>query len=123
MSTSILSGAEMNVTELPVWADCPFRSIVPDRYEIRKSSGVVVLIGRSGEDIFHVALSDEGQTINDKTVLAMVRNLGGFIFNHEHPGEHMRLIKARVVAASEQKDLSDKDKALLAYLDRLSAAA
>lgn len=65
----------MMVKELPIWADCPFRGLIPAEYEVRK--GDVAGIGEmisiySPQHEMHV---DTIAPLNVESVVVMVKNL------------------------------------------------
>lgn len=97
------------ITDLPIWSDCPFWELVPEEIEIRLGVfGGEAVPGRGGEQTvlafwwskyqLHIAMDFDSldPTSMDKTVEVVISNLTGAQFNKEYPGIFDMIIKARV---------------------------
>lgn len=100
------------VTDFPIWDDCPFRDRVPACIEIRK--------GKSGEQTvlafwwpefeFHVDMDADKLELDDpdelsKMLEVVMGNLTGAVFNKEFPGRFAETLEARALFAVKGKKI------------------
>jgi hypothetical protein len=123
----------LDVTKCPEWRDFPWAMLIPRWCEVRwapvpeedLAAGVApghylfLVADLSESNIFHcdihlLSLDEVHEVEFHSRVLApMLRNLGGSIFEHYHPGEYMPMIKRRVkFAAAGNEGYPPEDKTL-----------
>lgn len=89
----------VDVSEVPIWEECPFRSRLPEYVEVRKGYnpdfGCEVLVLWSPRHQVHcmMELPKTGEISLTQTVKPMLGNLGGVIFEKQYPGAYLDMIR------------------------------
>lgn len=67
----------MNIEDIPVWTDCPFRDQIPPEYVARRGGDedLFILEWREGERVLHVDLLAAGSTERDLAVAVNALNM------------------------------------------------
>lgn len=60
----------MNVTDFPIWSDCPFSELIPSMYTVRKQEENVAVVWQNGETVKHVNFL-YGEQFNDLHKLSL----------------------------------------------------
>lgn len=108
----------MEVTDLPIWNDCPLAGKLFPQVTARQGQGLAVLLYEHEDTILHVDMQLEAA--NEENLSIALNNLGGAIFEHEFPGQYFSLMVRMAEAIIAQRELSDEDKQMLARRDELT---
>lgn len=76
-----------NITELPIWLDCPWQLKIPSWIDIRrgKVEGQERIVLWNEE--YQIACDALAEGFKESSLAPMINNIGCTIFEREHPGE------------------------------------
>lgn len=108
----------MEVTELPLWMDCPLAGKLFPQVTARCGEGIAVLLYEHDDTVLHVGMPLEA--VNEENLEIALGALGRAIFEKEFPGQYIPLMERQAEAVIAQRELSDVDKQMLARRDELT---
>lgn len=111
----------MQVTDLPIWADCPLQQLIPSGLTIHRGSvngmEIVALLYQSDETCFHVDFKME--SFDEDSLKCAIRNIGGMRFEREFPNKFEELVNRNAEYLVAGKSLPAEDVKIWARYNEL----